>query len=242
MKPLWPEPLTYFYMSRSAPCPYLPGRTEQMVFTDLSKATSPAWLHDTLSRNGFRRSQVIAYKPICTGCQACVPVRIAVTDFEPSRSLKRIQRRNGAMDVRMMAATASEEHYALFRKYITTRHAEGGMAQMSIDDYAAMVQDSPIPSRLIEFRLADGRLYGVCLTDVLDDGLSLVYSFFDPALYRASPGIYMILWHVQEARRQCLPFVYMGYWIENSRKMAYKIRFDAVETFGDDGWRRLDNR
>lgn len=239
MKPFTPTPLTYFYLSRPAPCPYLPGREEQMVFTDLASADDPAALHDQLSRAGFRRSQAIAYKPNCRGCGSCVPVRVPVASFSPTRSQRRLAKRNADVVGRELPAVALSEHFQLFRRYIRSRHGDGGMAGMSFDDYRAMVQESPVSTRLIEFRDGAGALYGVCLTDSLDDGLSLVYSFFEPDREADSPGSFIITWHIREARRRALPFVYLGYWIDGSRKMAYKVRFRPVEALGPEGWRRI---
>lgn len=239
MKPFTPTPLTYFYLSRPAPCPYLPGREEQMVFTDLASADDPAALHDQLSRAGFRRSQAIAYKPNCRGCGSCVPVRIPVGGFSATRSQRRVARRNAGVEGREMPPVALSEHFQLFRRYIRSRHGDGGMAGMSFDDYRAMVQETPVATRLIEFRDGAGALYGVCLTDALDDGLSLVYSFFEPERAPASPGSFIIMWHIDQAQARGLPFVYLGYWIDGSRKMAYKTRFRPVETLGPDGWRAL---
>lgn len=240
MKPFTPTPLTYFYLSRPAPCPYLPGREEQMVFTDLASADDPAGLHDQLSRAGFRRSQAIAYKPNCRGCGSCVPVRVPVTSFSPTRSQRRLAKRNADIQGRELPAVALSEHFQLFRRYIRFRHGDGGMAGMSFDDYRAMVQESPVSTRLIEFRDGAGALYGVCLSDTLDDGLSLVYSFFEPEREADSPGSFIITWHIGEARRRALPFVYLGYWIDGSRKMAYKVRFRPVEALGPEGWRRIE--
>jgi leucyl-tRNA---protein transferase len=238
MKPFHPQPLTYFYLSRPAPCPYLAGRVEQMVFTDLASNPDPGGLHDSLSRAGFRRSQNIAYKPNCQGCTACIPVRIPVDRFRPGRSFRRVRQRNADVDGRELPPVALGSHYALFRRYVCSRHGDGGMAAMSHEDYRAMVQETPVPSRLIEFR-SDDRLYGVCLTDRLDDGLSLVYSYFDPDRADDSPGTFIILWHIEQARRLGLPYVYLGYWISQSRKMAYKTRFRPVEGLGPHGWREL---
>lgn len=239
MKPFTPTPLTYFYLSRPAPCPYLPGREEQMVFTDLASADDPAALHDQLSRAGFRRSQAIAYKPNCRGCESCVPVRVPVADYRPSRSQRRCWRRNADVRGRELPPVALGEHFQLFRRYVRSRHGDGGMAGMTFDDYRAMVQETPVATRLVEFRDGAGALYGVCLTDALDDGLSLVYSFFEPARAADSPGGFIIMWHIEQARARGLPFVYLGYWIEGSRKMAYKTNFRPVEALGPEGWRRL---
>lgn len=240
MKPFTPLPLTYFYMSRPAVCPYLPDRVEQMVFTDLASASDPAQLHDQLSRNGFRRSQGIAYKPNCDSCTACVPVRVPVAEFVPGRAFRRVMKRNQGVSGRLVPAVAETEHFEVFRRYVRSRHSDGGMAHMNFDDYAAMVQDSPVPTRLAEFRDSDGNMWGACLTDVLDDGLSLVYSFFEPENSCDSPGTQMILWHIEEARRQGLPYIYLGYWIEQSPKMSYKRRFRPLEAHGPSGWYRMD--
>ncbi|MBT4687051.1 MAG: arginyltransferase [Rhodospirillaceae bacterium] len=239
MKPFSPQSLTYFFLSRASACPYLEGRVEQMVFTDLSAAGAPQELHNQLSRAGFRRSQGIAYKPNCQDCNACQAVRVPVERFASSRSLNRIGRRNAGITATVLPPKGRGEHYALFHRYVASRHGDGGMAGMSFDDYLAMVQDTPVPSELIEFRTADGDLYGVCLTDLLDDGLSLVYSIFDPDMAADSPGKYIILWHIEEAKRRGLPHVYLGYWIEESRKMAYKARFRPLEAHGPDGWSQI---
>lgn len=241
MKPFTPLPLTYFYMSRPAVCPYLPDRVEQMVFTDLASASDPAKLHDQLSRNGFRRSQGIAYKPNCDNCTACVPVRVPVDEFRPGRSFRKAMKRNEAITGALVPAVAEAEHFETFHRYVRSRHSDGGMAHMNFEDYAAMVQDSPVPTRLAEFRDPEGRLWGACLTDMLDDGLSLVYSYFEPEYSEDSPGTMMILWHIEEARRMGLPYIYLGYWIEQSPKMSYKRRFRPMEAHGPDGWRRLED-
>jgi arginyl-tRNA--protein-N-Asp/Glu arginylyltransferase len=239
MKPFSPQSLTYFFLSRASACPYLPDRVEQMVFTDLASAGAPQELHNKMSRAGFRRSQGIAYKPSCPDCQACQAVRVPVATFAPGRGLQRITRRNAGITAKAMPSAGRGEHYTLFHRYVGSRHGDGGMAGMSFDDYLAMVQDTPVPSELIEFRTPDDQLYGVCLTDPLDDGLSLVYSFFDPDVADDSPGKYIILWHIAEARRRGLPYVYLGYWIEESRKMAYKARFRPLEAHGPNGWKIL---
>jgi len=236
-----PQPLTYFHISRPAPCPYLPGREEQMVFTDLGNHGDPNGLHDRLSRAGFRRSQGIAYKPNCRHCEACVPLRVPVAKFRPSRSLRRLWQKNAGVRGRELPPIALGPHYRLFQRYVLSRHAEGGMSAMGYDDYVAMVQDTPVLSRLYEYSNAGGELYGACLTDVLDDGLSLVYSFFDPDQAQLSPGKFIILWHIIEARRRSLPYVYLGYWIKASRKMAYKADFRPCEALHSDGWHPLED-
>ena len=241
MKHFKPEPLTYFYVSRPAACPYLPDRDEQMVFTDLCEVGDPSHLNDQLSRAGFRRSQSIAYKPNCPTCSACVPLRIPVASYRMSRSMRRIWNGNKAIRARRLPPIAAGAHFELFEAYVATRHGEGGMVAMGFEEYCAMVQDSPVVTRLYEFRRPSGELHAVCLTDVLHDGLSLVYSFFDPDSPLPSPGLHIILWHIEEARRQGLPYVYLGYWIAESPKMAYKARFRPVEFLSPDGWRRLED-
>ena len=196
-------------------------------------------LNDLLTQGVFRRSQSIAYRPACDDCNACVPVRIPVDQFTPSRSLRRVLARNAGVTGTELPAEAKREHYALFRRYLATRHAGGGMADMDFADYRAMIEDSPVDTHLIEFRHPDRSLFGICLTDRMGDGLSLVYSFFDPDLERRSPGSYIVLWHVERARQLTQGYVYLGYWIGESRKMAYKTRFQPLEALGAEGWRPL---
>lgn len=240
MRPFIPQPLTYFYMSRPAPCPYLPGQVEQMVFTDLGSTHDANGLHDELSRVGFRRSQAIAYKPICRACNACMPARVDATAFQPSRSQRRVLKRNADIEGHEHPAEAKREHFELFARYVRTRHGSGGMAEMTYDDYRSMVQDSPVATRIVEFREHD-RLIGICLTDRLGDGLSLVYSAFEPDLERRSLGGFAILWHLRQARILGLDYVYLGYWIENSPKMAYKSRYRPLEIYTDGDWRRYQD-
>jgi len=232
------EPLKYFFMSPPAACPYVPGRRERLVFTDLI-SDDPDSLHHRLAQAGFRRSQNIAYKPACPGCNACVPVRVPADRFRLTGSHKRVLRRNDDVTARWMPVSATREHYALFRRYVVGRHADGGMAGMGFAEYRAMVEESPVDTGLVEFRGRDDSLYGVCLTDRLSDGLSLVYSFYDVDRADDSPGGFIILWHLAEARRSSLPYVYLGYWIGDSRKMAYKTRYRPIEALGDKGWEPL---
>ncbi|MBM3570623.1 MAG: arginyltransferase [Alphaproteobacteria bacterium] len=231
-----PAPLLRFLSTPSMPCPYLPGRTERQVVAVLN-GSDPVGLHDRLTQAGFRRSYNIAYKPACAGCNACVPVRVRAMEFVPNRTQRRIARALDALTVRALSPKALPEHYILFHSYQKARHADGAMADMELDDYRAMIEDSPVRSSLYEFRDAAGKLHGVCLTDRLIDGLSLVYSFFDPRL-QGSPGAAIMLWHIQRAASLGLPHVYLGYWIEDSRKMAYKARFRPIETLTHEGWQR----
>lgn len=225
----------FFFTTAALPCPYLPGRLERKIVTELNGPDSET-LHEALSRAGFRRSHSIAYTPACPGCQACVPVRIVVNKFNPDRTMRKVVRHNSGLIARMVPARATAEQYKLFSRYQESRHNGGDMALMGFYDYRSMVEDSPIDTFLLEFRQADDTLVAVCLTDRMGDGLSAVYSFYDPDMQSASLGTYVVLWLIEEATRQGLPFVYLGYWIPESRKMAYKTRFQPLEAFGADGW------
>jgi len=231
-------PLRHFFATPPTPCPYLPNRLERKVVTLLA-GDDPCRLHEALSQAGFRRSQDLAYRPACDDCNACVPVRIPVARFVPGRSLRRVLARNADVTATELPAEARREHYTLFRRYLAARHAGGGMADMDFADYRAMIEDSPVDTHLVEFRRTDLSLFGVCLTDRMGDGLSLVYSFFDPDLEAFSPGSYIVLWHAERARQLDQDYVYLGYWIGESRKMAYKTRFQPLEALGADGWRPL---
>lgn len=234
-----------FYLTAPSPCPYLPGREERKVFTHLVGERA-ARLNDLLTHGGFRRSQSIAYRPACEGCRACLSVRVIVNDFRPTRNMRRVLDRNADLVGEMRAPVPTSEQYAVFRSYLDSRHRDGGMADMTVLDYAMMVEDSHVDTRLVEYRRRDpggskgrGALYAVALTDVLGDGLSMVYSFYDPAESARSLGTFMILDHIERARRMALPYVYLGYWVEGSRKMSYKARFLPQERLMGDGWIRV---
>lgn len=235
-----------FYLTSPAPCPYLPGREERKVFTHLIGRRAPG-LNDTLTQSGFRRSQTIAYRPACEACRACVSVRVKAADFALTRGLRRIAKRNVCIDCQSLRPQATSEQYSLFRQYVGARHHDGGMADMTMIDYQMMVEDSHVETRLFEYRLrdgaeieGDGRLIACCLTDVLADGLSMVYSFYDPTLIDRSLGAFMILDHVERVRRMDLEHLYLGYWVDGSRKMDYKARFLPQERLGMDGWKRVE--
>lgn len=228
-----------FLVTTEMPCPYLPGRFERKVVTELAGLRA-ATTYELLSRAGFRRSHSIAYRPACTGCSACVPVRVVVAEFAASRSLRRIAHRNQDLVVDLMPNRGTPEQYQLFTRYLESRHGDGEMVGMRFHEYRAMVEDSPIETRLVEFREPDGRLLACCLADWATDGISAVYSFFDPGQGRRSLGSYVVLWLIEAAERQGLDYVYLGYWVSQSRKMAYKTRFRPIEGFGPRGWRRLD--
>ncbi len=221
------------------PCPYLPGRLERTIVAPLAGRRAGA-AYDEMLRGGFRRSHLAAYRPACPGCRACVSARVRVNAFAPSRSLQRVTDRNRGIALALMPALARPDHYALFRRYLESRHPEGSMAGMGREGYAALVEESAVETRLAEFRADDGRLYGVCVFDVVADGLSAVYSFYEPARAKDSPGSYMILRLVAEARARSLPYLYLGYWIAGCEKMDYKARFRPLEVHGAEGWTVLD--
>ena len=229
------RPDRFFFGTRSLPCPYIEGRTERKVVTDLSGPDAEA-LYERLSRAGFRRSHGLAYRPACPACSACVPVRIVATDFEMTRSLRRVKNANADLVADEMDAMATVEQYRLFSDYQQIRHEGGDMSGMSFNDYRSMVEETPVTTRIAEFRDAEGLLTAVMLMDRMEDSLSAVYSFYRGDRPRRSLGTWMILWMVERARALGLPYVYLGYWIEGSEKMAYKSRFRPLEELGADGW------
>jgi arginyl-tRNA--protein-N-Asp/Glu arginylyltransferase len=233
---------TQLFLTAAMPCPYLPDRQERKLFTHLTGKRAAA-LHQLLSDNGFRRSQNLIYRPACEGCSACQSVRIVAREFQPSARFRRILRANDDLAVEVCPPQATSEQYDLFKRYLHTRHTGGGMTQMSFVDYEYMVEDTPVQSVLIEYRLRDhpeGRLVAVALTDVLPDGLSMVYSFFDPAETHRGLGNYVILDHIEQARAAGLGYVYLGYWVKDSPKMAYKAQFRPLQVQkGPLGWVRL---
>ena len=230
--PLAPQ----FYVTAPQPCPYLPGRMERKLFTAL-QGDSAEKLNDSLSKQGFRRSQNVLYRPSCSDCSACLSARIDVRRFQPSKSQRRALKRNANLARRASSPWATEEQFSLFRRYLDTRHADGGMADMDIFEFAAMIEETPIRSRVVEYSdIASGDLKAVCLTDVLADGVPMVYSFYEPELARKSLGTWMILDHVEIAREAGLPYVYLGYWVPGSPKMGYKAQFDALEVYRRGGW------
>lgn len=231
-----PQP---FYVLTETPCPYLPARLERKLLTDIS-GPGARRLYDRLSLAGFRRSHSFAYRPACADCRACVPVRVVASAFQPSKSQKRCLAANGGLTAVETGARASQEQFRLFARYIRSRHGDGDMARMGFQDYRGMVEETCLDSRMAEFRDAEGRLVAACLSDWLEDGPSAVYSFFEPELSAQGLGNYMVLWLIEEARRRRLPHVYLGYWIRESRKMAYKVRFRPVEGFGPEGWAPLE--
>ena len=228
----------FFYTTAPLPCPYVAGRTERKVVTEITGPDADR-VHDRLSRAGFRRSHNIAYAPVCPGCQSCVPIRIPVATFDPGRTLRRIARANAGVTGLEMPPRATSEQFQLFGRYQRVRHGEGDMAAMSFFDYRTMIEDTPIDTSIVELRDAADTLVGACLTDRLGDGLSAVYSFFEPALEARSLGTWTILWLIERARTLGLPHVYLGYWVPESPKMAYKARFRPAEILTGGVWRTL---
>ncbi len=230
-----------FYVTSPAPCPYLPGRNERKVFTELKGPHAEA-LHDALSRIGFRRSQTVAYRPSCSDCQACVSVRVVAERFSPSSTQRRNLRRNSDLVVSECKPWATNEQFQLLQRYLGQRHPGGGMASMDEMDFADMVEHTPVTSFVTEYREPSrdgepGRLVGACLTDRQGDGLSMIYSFYDPDHdTRTGLGNYIILDHIRRAAEAGLPFVYLGYWVHGSARMQYKIRYRPLERLGPNGW------
>jgi arginine-tRNA-protein transferase len=234
-----------FFVTSPAPCPYLPGRSERKVFTELKGAHADA-LNDALGRIGFRRSQTVAYRPSCLDCSACVSVRVIAGEFAANATQKRNVRRNGDLVATLCRPWSTSEQFELLQRYLGVRHPGGGMATMDDVDYADMVEHTPVSTYVIEYRepspdgAAPGRLVGACLTDRQGDGLSMIYSFYDPDHpTRTGLGNYIILDHIARAAAMGLPYVYLGYWVEGSARMQYKVRYRPMERLGRNGWERI---
>ncbi len=244
-----PRDAPQFYLTAPSSCPYLPGKEERKVFTHIVGKRARE-MNEILTQGGFRRSQTIAYRPACESCRACVSVRVVVDDFRPTPSMRRVMKRNRDLVGTLAPNRPSSEQYSLFRRYLEARHRDGGMVDMSVLDYSMMVEDSHVETKLVEYRQRGidsgitgrgvGDLVAVCLTDEMADGLSMVYSFYDPAQSARSLGTFMILDHIARTRRMGLPYLYLGYWVEGSRKMHYKSRFLPQERLLPDKWTRFD--
>jgi arginyl-tRNA--protein-N-Asp/Glu arginylyltransferase len=242
------NPSPQFFLTAPSPCPYLEGEFERKVFTHLVGDKAPE-LNDLLTQGGFRRSQNIAYRPACETCRACVSVRILAQDFVPTRNMKRVAKRNADLIGAAHQAEPTTEQYSLFRSYLDARHRRGGMSDMTVLDYAMMIEDTHVTTQIVEYRRRGpdsfitgkgvGPLLGVALTDTMADGLSMVYSFYSPDVEDRSLGTFMILDHIERARAAGLPHVYLGYWVNGSRKMNYKVRFQPQEHLGPKGWERF---
>ena len=233
-----------FFLTAPSPCPYLPGREERKVFAHLPLSDGPG-VNDALTQVGFRRSQNIAYRPACEACDACISARIPAADYPFSRSERRVLEKNDDLSRHLVEAEATMEQFDLLRRYLLARHAQGGMADMTWPDYVAMVEDTAVRTHLIEYRLPSGDrgpgdLVACVLVDILGDGLSLVYSFYEPSMAKRSLGSFVILDHVVQARLAELGFVYLGYWVPGSPKMDYKARYRPIEVLKPGGWIRLN--
>ena len=231
-----------FFVTNPSPCPYLPGKIERKVFTELDGRQSSE-LNEALGRIGFRRSQSVAYRPSCIDCSACVSVRVLASEFEPTATQRKLIRRHSDLEVSACKPWTTEEQYALLRRYLADRHPGGGMAEMDEHEFADMVEQTPVRTFVIEYREPSvggrpGKLVGACLSDQQGDGLSMIYSFFDPE--RDGMGTYIILDHILRAGRAGLPYVYLGYWVEESKRMAYKAKFRPLEKLGPGGWQRFE--
>lgn len=235
-----------FFVTSPAPCPYLPGRSERKVFTELKGPHADA-LNDALGRIGFRRSQTVAYRPSCIDCNACVSVRVVADEFRASSTQRRNLKRNGDLVTTFCRPWSTSEQFELLQRYLGERHPGGGMASMDEIDFADMVEHTPVDSYLVEYRepTADGtpgRLIGACLTDKQGDGLSMIYSFYDPEhAERTGLGNYIILDHIRRASEMGLPFVYLGYWVEGAQRMQYKVRYRPLERLARSGWERISD-
>ncbi|MCB2057046.1 MAG: arginyltransferase [Novosphingobium sp.] len=233
-----------FFVTSAAPCPYLPGRSERKVFTEL-RGDHADQLNDALGRIGFRRSQTVAYRPSCVDCAACVSVRVVAGEFRPSSTQKRNLKRNSDLVATVCRPWSTVEQFELLQRYLGARHPGGGMANMDEVDFADMVEHSPVDTWVIEYREpshdgSPGRLVGACLTDRQGDGLSMIYSFYETdETNRTGLGNYIILDHIRRAAAEGLPFVYLGYWVEGSARMQYKVRYRPLERLSRDGWVRL---
>lgn len=233
-----------FFLTAPSPCPYLPGRKERKVFTALD-GLDAGELHDALTNAGFRRSQNIAYRPACDDCEACVSARVIVGQFAPHKRWRRILQRNGDLTRHLRPGEATEEQFWLLRRYLLSRHGEGGMADMTLLDYAAMIEETAVRTHVVEYRYRDGpdkgELAACALVDVLKDGLSLVYSFFDPRDARRSLGSYIILDNIAQAQAAGFQHLYLGYWVHGSEKMAYKAQFQPIELLRGGDWRPFED-
>ncbi len=228
-----------FYVTAAGECPYLPDREERKVFTELTGFDANA-LNEALSRVGFRRSQGVAYRPACEGCSACISVRVVTKDFKPSKSMRKILKRNLDLQEDAHSPLVTQEQYDLLVRYLASRHSDGSMVDMTYDEYKEMVESSMVETYLVEYRrIIDNKLCGVALSDKMSDGMSMVYSFFDPEEEARGLGNYLILKHILYCQSQGLPYVYLGYYIKNSPKMSYKSRFSPMQQLGPHGWSEL---
>jgi len=227
-----------FYLTIPSPCPYLPNRMERKIFTQLDPLDGPH-LNNYLTHAGFRRSQNVIYRPACETCRECRSLRVDVADFVPSKSFKRTLKRNSDLIIEKKYAVATDEQFDLLQRYLHARHEGGGMTNMDFERYGMMVEECASETEITEFRTQDGTLIAAMLVDHLTDGMSLVYSYFDPEQSHRSLGNFMVLNHIQQCREHDRPYLYLGYWVPDSPKMRYKARFEPAEILTHAGWKRL---
>jgi arginine-tRNA-protein transferase len=228
-----------FFVTTSTPCPYLQGKTERRLVTDLSKK-DPVHLHDKLSRAGFRRSHNLVYTPICNDCSACLAVRNVVDKFKASNSQQRILRVNQNLIVNETPAQATQERFKLFSMYQSSRHTGGDMETMDYYDFQALIEETPVVTSIVDFYDLESKLIGSCIVDNLDDGLSAVYSYFHPDYKKNSLGSFIILWLIERTKQLSLPYLYLGYWVAGSQKMVYKDKFQPLEYYSSNGWQKFN--
>ena len=226
-----------FYVTAPQACPYLDDRQERKLFAALQGDEAQS-LNNCLSKQGFRRSQNVLYRPTCLDCAACLSARVEVKEFFPNKSQKRTFKTNQDISRRARSPWATDEQFELFKRYLDDRHASGGLAEMEVFEFAAMIEETPVETRVIEYVL-DKKLVAACLTDLVDDGLSMVYSFYDPALAKHSLGTYVVLDHIKLAKELDLNYVYLGYWVPGSSKMGYKSKFSGLEVYHEKKWKKL---
>lgn len=230
-------PELLFYASAPHPCSYLEGREAVTLFAD-PEAKMDTPLYSALSDLGFRRSGEYVYAPRCPACSACLPVRIPVAQFRPNRSQRRTWNKNRDLNATILPAEFRQSHFALYRSYVNSRHPDGSMATPDAEQYNRFFTSSWCDTRYVEFSIGD-KVMAVLVMDVLENGLSAVYTFFDPAAAQRGLGVHAVLWLVEEARRRGLPYVYLGYLLYDSPKMAYKANYRPLEVFRSGVWQPL---
>lgn len=229
-----------FYLTIPSPCPYLPDRMERKVFTQLDPISGP-WINNYLTHAGFRRSQNVIYRPACEQCKECRSLRVVAADFAPGKRFRRVLKRNAELTRDVRPSIATEEQFDLLKTYLLSRHNGGGMSDMDFLRYEMMVENCATESEIAEYRTPDGRLIACVLIDILTDGLSMIYSFFDPEFSNQSLGNFMILDHISRCKENRTPYLYLGYWVKDSPKMSYKIAFTPAEILSRQGWARLES-